>query len=277
LYSRNNFDMISTMIINQQNIIVGDCLLELPKISTVSVDAVVTSPPYNIGIPYRLYDDQKPRDAYMFWMKQVGIEITRVLKPDGSYFLNIGSTNVDPWFEMDVAMTLRDLFVLQNHIIWVKSISIHDDTIGHFKPINSKRFLNKNHESIFHFTLKGDVPLDRLSIGVPYKDKTNITRRGHAQDKRCAGNIWYIPYETAQSKVDKFNHPAGFPVGLPEKCLRLHGKPEGIVLDPFMGTGSTLCAAQKLGWSGIGIDVDQQYADMAVRRLTTSTATSQAT
>jgi site-specific DNA-methyltransferase (adenine-specific) len=149
----------------------------------------------------------------------------------------------------------------------VKSISIQDDTVGHFKPINSKRFLNNNHESIFHFTLDGKVPIDRLAVGVPYKDKTNIARRGHQQDKRCAGNVWYIPYETVQSKTEKFNHPAGFPVALPERCIRLTGHDNGVVLDPFMGTGSTLVAAERCGWQGIGIDVDQQYADTAIQRL----------
>lgn len=190
-----------------------------------------------------------------------------MLKPDGAYFLNIGGTNIDPWLGFDIINLMRDVLVLQNHIIWVKSISIGDDTLGHFKPISSKRFLNNNHESVFHFTLSGQVPIDRLAIGVPFKDKTNITRRKHAQDKRCAGNIWLIPYETVKSKAQKFNHPAGFPVGLPEHCLRMHGRDTGVVLDPFMGTGTTLVAAQRLGWSGIGIDIDCQYADTAIQRL----------
>jgi site-specific DNA-methyltransferase (adenine-specific) len=77
-----------------------------------------------------------------------------------------------------------------------------------------------------------------------------------------------VPYETVQSRSDKFNHPTGFPVALPERCIRLHGHETGVVLDPFMGTGSTLLAARRCGWRGIGIDIDQQYADMAALRLT---------
>jgi site-specific DNA-methyltransferase (adenine-specific) len=247
-------------------IVVEDCFAYLKSMTSRSIDCVVTSPPYNIGINYHTYHDKKPRDAYIRWMRDIGVEIARVLKPDGAYFLNMGSTNIDPWIQFDVAMTLRDVFVLQNHIVWVKSISVKDDTFGHFKPINSARFLNHTHESIFHFTLNGNATIDRLAVGVAFKDKTNIKRRGHAQDKRCDGNVRFMPYDTVQSKTEKFNHPSGFPLALPEFCLRMHGG-TGIVLDPFMGSGTTLLAAQHLGWSGIGIEIDQQYADAAVVRL----------
>lgn len=252
--------------LKQQKIAIQDCLEHLKTIEALSIDCVVTSPPYNIGINYNTYNDKKPRDAYLSWLKDIGKEISRVLKSSGAFFLNIGSTNIDPWIEIDVANALRDIFVLQNHITWVKSISIKDDSFGHFKPISSKRFLNQNHESIFHFTLDGKAPIDRLAIGVPFKDKTNIARRQHAQDKRCNGNVWFIPYETVQSKTEKFNHPAGFPVALVEKCLKMHGG-TGTVLDPFMGAGTTLVAADKLGWQGIGIDIDDFYANKAIERL----------
>ena len=249
------------------SIIIADCLTHMKSMPSQSINAVCTSPPYNIGIPYLTYEDKKPRDAYIQWLCEISIEIARLLKPDGSYFLNLGADNVDPWISMDVIFALRDMFVLQNHIIWVKSISIGDDSVGHFKPISSKRFLNNNHENIFHLTLEGQTPIDRLAIGVPFKDKTNIARRNHAQDKRCAGNVWFLPYETVQSKSQKFNHPAGFPISLPERCIRMTGYDKGVVLDPFMGTGTTLLAADKLGWEGIGIDVDQQDAYTAEQRL----------
>jgi site-specific DNA-methyltransferase (adenine-specific) len=175
--------------IGPHEIIVGDCLTVLPTMPVASIDVVVTSPPYNLGTNYRSYDDYRPRDSYLQWMRDIGGLIRQVLKPSGSFFMNVGSTNVDPWLMYDVANVMRSQFVLQNHIIWVKSISIGQDTVGHFKPISSRRFLNQNHESIFHFTHDGTVPIDRLAIGVPFKDKSNIERRGHAQDKRCAGNL----------------------------------------------------------------------------------------
>jgi len=63
-------------------------------------------------------------------------------------------------------------------------------SVGHFKPINSKRFLNDCHEFVFHFTKSGKAPVDRLAVGVPYADKSNISRWFHTEgkDKRCSGN-----------------------------------------------------------------------------------------
>ena len=250
-----------------QTVVTGDCLVEMGKFEAESVDVIVTSPPYNLGIAYRSYDDTGPRDTYLRWIADVAAGMKRLLKPDGSLFLNMGATNNDPWVLFDVAETMRTFFTLQNHIAWVKSISIGEDTVGHFKPISSYRYLNQNHEAIFHFTRSGEVQIDRLAVGVPYKDKSNIARRGHAQDKRCAGNTWFIPYKTVQSKNDKFNHPAAFPSALAERCLLLHGSDGGVVLDPFLGSGSTLVAAQKLDWEGVGIEIDPVYAKTSIDRL----------
>lgn len=255
-------------VIGQQSVLTGDCLTALSAIPTGSVDVVVTSPPYNIGIAYNSYVDRRPRSEYLAWLSKIGQELDRVMSNGASFFLNVGATGSDPWVAMDVANAFRDVFVLQNHIVWVKSVSIGEDTVGHFKPIASYRYLNNNHEAIFHFTKDGRLPVDRLAIGVPYKDKSNIARWEHAkQDKRCAGNTWFIPYETVRSKAQKFNHPAGFPVGLPERCIKLHGKESPVVLDPFLGSGTTLVAAQRLGATGIGIELDQAYADAAIERL----------
>ena len=149
----------------------------------------------------------------------------------------------------------------------MKSLSIGEDTLGHFKPINSPRYLNHNHEQILHFTEAGDVRLDRLAVGVPFKDKSNVARWGHARDRRCAGDVWFVPYETVRSKAQKFHHPAGFPPALAERCLRLHGAEDALVLDPFLGSGSTLGAAERLGLEGIGVEIDPTYARTAFERI----------
>ena len=200
-----------------------------------------------------------------------------MLRPDGSFFLNVGSVNSDPWISFDVAAAFKEAFILQNHIMWAKSVSIGSDTVGHFKPISSQRYLNHNHESVFHFTKTGNVKIDRLAVGVPFKDKSNIARWGHARDRRCAGNVWFIPYKTVRSKAQKFDHPAGFPVGLPERCIKLHGVKRATILDPFAGTGTTLVAAEHLGCYGIGIEIDRDYAHTAVSRLKSVVATPQRT
>ena len=189
------------------------------------------------------------------------------MKADASFFLNISGSSSAPWLPFELVVRLRPLFVLQNHITWIKSIATKGDAVGHFKPVGGQRFLHHNHEHIFHLTLSGDVKLDRLAIGVPFKDKSNIARRNHAKDLRCRGNTWFIPYDTVQSKAAKFHHPSTFPLALPRWCIRLHGRSNAVVLDPFMGTGTTLVAAELEGASGIGIDVDPSYVAIGQGRL----------
>ena len=249
------------------DILCGDCLEILPGLAAGSVDVVVTSPPYNIGLGYRSYTDNQSDGAYLDWMMRVATEIRRVLRPDGSFFLNISGSPTRPWLPFELIVRLRALFVLQNHITWVKSITVGETSSGHFKPVTSQRFLHQGHEPIFHLTLSGTVKLDRLAIGVPFQDKSNIARRGHKADLRCRGNTWFIPYDTVQSKAQKFHHPGTFPIDLPRWCIRLHGRPNAIVLDPFMGTGTTLVAAQREGARGIGIDLDPAYVAIAEARL----------
>lgn len=153
-----------------------------------SVDVVVTSPPYNLGVGYRRYDDTISREEYLLWTDRWAAEVRRVLSPGGSFFLNVGGKPRDPWVPFDVLGVMRRHFVLQNTIHWIKSIAIQkrdvgdypgitgDVSVGHYKPINSSRFLNDCHEYIFHLTLNGDVELDRLAVGVPYQDASNIGR-----------------------------------------------------------------------------------------------------
>ncbi|WP_415281272.1 DNA-methyltransferase [Candidatus Nitrososphaera sp. FF02] len=255
-----------------------DCIAGLDGLPAKSVDAVVTSPPYNIGIGYNSYSDAMPRESYLEWMERVGVSVKRALADDGSFFLNIGNRPKDQWVAWDVASVMRRHFVLQNAIAWVKSIAIPkedagnypniagDIAVGHFKPVVSKRFLNDCYEYIFHFTKAGDAQLDKLAVGIPYQDKTNIGRwKGAKQDRRDRGNTWFIPYETIQNKEDR-PHPATFPVKLPEMCIKMHGHAK-LVADPFTGIGSTALATKKLGVSFVGFEIDRQYLDEAIARL----------
>ena len=168
------------------------------------------------------------------------------------------------------------LFVLQNTFHWVKSITVETregDSIsaGHFKPINSKRFVNDCHEYVFHLTKNGKVPVDRKAAGVPYVDKSNIDRWGHSEgeDLRCRGNTWFIPYDTIRSRDEQRPHPATFPVALATRCIQLHGKgPETRMLDPFLGIGSSAKAAQESGIQTFtGIELDEGYLGVAEERL----------
>jgi site-specific DNA-methyltransferase (adenine-specific) len=256
-------------VVEDQTIIGGDCLDVLAsRFAHDEFDVVVTSPPYNLKLSYNVYDDTKSERDYLEWLMSVAEQIHRVLKADGSFFLNISGSNSQPWLPFELVVKLRGLgFCLQNHITWIKSISTNLVSTGHFKPISGKRFMHHNHEHIFHLTKTNKVELDRLSIGIPFQDKSNIARRGHERDLRCRGNTWFIPYSTVKSKAQKFNHPGTFPVELPLWCIYLHGKTSPRVLDPFMGTGTTLVAARMALASGTGIDIDPAYVDTACERV----------
>jgi site-specific DNA-methyltransferase (adenine-specific) len=248
----------------------GDCIDVLGSLPPASIDVVVTSPPYNLGIRYRSYDDAMPREQYLAWTGHWVDRIARALAPEGSFFLNVGAKPTNPWTALDVAQAVRPHLQLQNTIHWIKSIAIDRENlaVGHYKPINSKRFVHDCHEFVFHFTPGGETPLDRQAIGVQYQDKSNVTRwRQAADDVRCRGNTWFIPYETIQSRDKDRPHPATFPPKLPEMCLRLHGLSRlNVVVDPFLGLGSTAVACAQLGISFVGIELDKAYLEEAIER-----------
>ena len=245
-----------------------------------SVDVVVTSPPYNLGISYRSYDDTVPRTEYLDWIATWGEAVHRVLARDGSLFLNIAGKPSDPCGPFDVLSRLRERFVLQNTIHWIKSIAIDAEVvgtnssvtenvaIGHYKPINSQRYVNDCHEYIFHLTKFGDVELDRRAIGVEYQDKSNVTRWAAARhDRRCRGNTWFVPYRTIKSRDRDRPHPATFPVRIPMMCARLHGiERVERVMDPFLGLGHSALACKALGVRFVGFETDEGYFAEA-RRL----------
>ncbi len=213
-----------------------------------SVDLVITSPPY------------KDEDGYSDDMiRLLTSELNRVMKNDSLAFINFGHLSglKDRPFNMVKLLQQQTpygqlLFV--DTIIWVKS-SIY--TGGHYTPINSPYMLNNMFEYIFQFS-KGNAKIDKLSIGVPYKDKSNIARYGK-QDIRCAGNVWYVTYPTVQSKKQK-PHKDMFPEEIPKKCIKLAGIKEGsLVLDPFMGSGTTGRVAEKMGMESVGYELNQKY------------------
>ena len=239
------------------NYLVGDCLELLTAMEEKSVEVTVTSPPYNIGIQYGKYKDVKPEEEYLDWLDKIFLQLWRVTKDEGHFFLQVGGNSKDP--DKPNRILKRALsrgWTLQNQIIWVKSIAIGEVTQGHFKPVNSKRYLNNLYEFVYHLTKDGDRDLDRLSLGVPYMDKTNIDRlEGVKRDLRCRGNLWFLPYKTVASAKA---HPAAFPVEIPKWCIELSGM-KGLVLDPFAGSGTTLVAADALGNPSVGMDIDENY------------------
>lgn len=246
-----------------------------------SVDVCVTSPQYNLGIKYRSTSDRKKETDYLDFTRKWLTEVKRVLKPNGSLFLNLGGCPRLPLLPYKALLVAADVFVLQNTIHWVKSISVETRdgetlSVGHFKPVNSGRFLNDCHEFVFHLTKTGNVGINRLALGVPYADKSNVKRWGEKgrADRRCRGNLWFIPYKTIQSRGKQRPHPATFPSELAEYAIKLHDPnhedrafPPYTVLDPFVGIGSSAIGAKRMGVEKfIGIDIDESYLEETKRR-----------
>jgi len=253
-----------------------DCLEGMAAIADATIDLVVTSPPYNLGIAYSRYSDRQDREGYLAWCQQWAAQVRRILKPEGSFFLNLGASPSNPLLPHELVLRLRDLFVLQNTIHWIKAITIEDDkgepiSRGHFKPISSPRYLNDCHEYVFHLTPHGKTAIDRLALGVPYADKSNIARWGHTggSDRRCRGNTWFIPYQTIQRRDKERPHPATFPVELAANCIRLHGLLDDLAMvDPFLGLGNSALAARACGVAKfIGFEIDEEYLAETKRRL----------
>jgi len=260
---------------------VCDCIDGMKKLPPDSIDIVVTSPPYNLGIKYRNYEDRKSREEYLRWSCEWAREVKRVLAEKGSFFLNLGACPSNPLIphEMLVALKQDDVgFHLQNTFHWIKSITIQTKegeqiSTGHFKPLQSPRFVTDCHEYIFHLTRHGDTPLDRLGLGVPYSDKSNIKRWAHTngQDRRCRGNNWFIPYKTIVSRSKERPHPATFPVELAVNCIKVHGcRSDLAMLDPFLGIGHSALAAKQCGIGRfIGFDIESEYVNVARQAVET--------
>ena len=211
------------------------------------VDLIITSPPYKEqdGFSYELIID-------------VAKECYRVLKDNSLCYINFGHLAGNKLRPFHVASLFEGVgFTLIDTITWVKN---------HYTPLQGDKRVNNLTEFIFMFAKGNDYHLDRLSIGIPYKDKSNVGRYSD-KDLKCAGNCWHIPYETIQNKSQKL-HKDRFPVGLPMNCIKLSNLKEGdTVLDPFGGSMTTGIACKKLGMNFFGFELDKDIFEIGKRRL----------
>jgi len=224
------------------------------------VDVIVTSPPY------------KEKDGYSYsLMKKLAQLASMALKPGGRMFLNFGQLREDfirPYEALSAMKIYGDDLEIGQTIAWIKSIAINDDQKGHFQPINSTRLLNYCWEPIFTLYKPPEPTFDRLSVGVPYADKSNLKRgtRGKNGDLHCAGDVWFIPYKTT-GKNKKKQHRHEYPEELVERCLKVSGVgADATVLDPFCGSGTVAVVAKKLGMNAIVIDRDPEALGTAQSR-----------
>ncbi len=243
----------------------ADLLVPFEGIPANSVDLVFTSPPY------------KKRDGYTdALMRALGALALRVLKPTGRLMVNFAQLSEDFTRLFNVPPLIRNGSVTDERAcleqaqtyIWSKTIAIGETTHGHLQPINSTQILAYCWEAIFTFTKERPADLDRLAVGVPFMDKSNLTRgnRGKNGDIRDAGDLWFVPYET-KGKTKKKAHPYEFPAKLVQRAIRVSGlEPGSVVMDCFAGSGQTAVVAKQEGHNAWLIDLNGDRLEEARQR-----------
>ncbi|MFX0114595.1 MAG: DNA-methyltransferase [Candidatus Hodarchaeota archaeon] len=227
---------------------------DMSELDDCSFDVIVTSPPYNIGKNYSsehgCYNDKLPHSEYLDFLQRVFSECLRVLRDDGVFFLNIGDSARDQGKSEDVVRSAVDVgFQRLQTVIWIKSIFGK----GHYTPSGGSRRLNSLWEFIFLLVKGKKYRFDPKAIGIPYADKSNIGRYSDV-DLRDPGDLFFAPYVKTTGQTIKKGHEAPFPVGLAWNMIKLVPGTRR-VLDPFVGTGSTLAAARYLGIEGVGYEI----------------------
>lgn len=248
----------------------GNCIELLKKLPDESVDLVVTSPPYCIGKAYE--DPHDDIETFKKQHKDIFNELYRVVKTGGSICWQIGYHISDKcvipldYIVYDIFTSLSKHYehplILRNRIIW---------TFGH--GLNSSTRFSGRHETILWFT-KGQQTifnLDAVRIPQKYPGKRSYKgpNKGNLSGNPLGKNpsdIWDIPNVKA-NHIEKTGHPCQFPVAIPQRLIKALTPPNGLVLDPFMGSGTTGVAAIIEGRRFAGSEIVDSYYQISVNRL----------
>ncbi|MAT49022.1 MAG: SAM-dependent methyltransferase [Euryarchaeota archaeon] len=222
------------------------------------VHLMITSPPYNAC---KEYDEDLSLNEYLGLLKDVFEETYRVLVPGGRAAINIANLGRKPYIPLStyINQIMKEIgFLMRGEIIWDKSASAGSSCAwGSFKSA-SNPCLRDIHEYILIFS-KGDYKLPRLKIEKEERCDTIESKEFVEFTK----SIWRFPTVSAK----RVGHPAPFPVELPRRLIELYSFNGDIVMDPFMGSGSTCIAALDTNRRYLGIDIDQEYCELALNRI----------
>ena len=241
-----------------------DVLDSLRKIKSESVQLIVTSPPYNIG---KEYETKTKYSDYFEWQAEVISECFRVLKPGGSICWQVGNGidkgEVIPLDAVFYSMFKKYDLKLRNRIIW---------TFGH--GLHAKNRFSGRHESILWFTKGSDYTfnLDAVRVPVKYPNKKHFKgpKIGQLSSNplgKNPGDVWDITNVKAMHP-EKTEHPCQFPVALVERLILSLTDTQDLVLDPFVGSGTTLVAAALHGRKSLGIEIQEKYVQICIERIT---------
>jgi adenine-specific DNA-methyltransferase len=244
-------------------IVNSDCLELLRSLPDESVDLVVSSPPYNIG---KEYEAKRELEHYLDDQRAVLQECHRVLKPTASIFWQVGSfSHKGTLVPLDVKFfpILEDLGMLpRNRIVWVRQHGLHA----------TKKFSGR-HETILWFTKGDEFFFDLDAVRVPQKWQNKKSHRGDNKGElscnpegKNPGDVWVFQ-NVKHNHEEQTIHPAQFPEGLIARIVLATTPKGGVVLDPYMGTGTTAVVARDHGRHYLGAELNGDYHAVALRRL----------
>lgn len=239
----------------------GDCRELIKDIPDNSIKMVVTSPPYNIKKSYGKYNDNVSIQEWEHLIFDITKEIYRVLTPDGSFFLNVSPVPIGKDKEILPLQCIcynifkQNNFYLRNMITW---------TFNNMQ--NCINRLSGRYENILWGVKDLNNYIFNLDeIRIPY-----ITQN----DKRLTGNgrnptdVWYFDRVNNMTKQKlKLSHPTVYPLEMIERIIKMSTFENDTILDPFLGSGTTLLAAKNLNRNGIGFEIDKKYETEIKQRL----------
>lgn len=240
----------------------GDAIELLKQLPDESAQLIVTSPPYNLG---KEYEEKVAIELYLKWQEEIIKECVRVLSPKGSICWEVGNFVDDEIIPLDIVfypIFKKYGLHLRNRIIWTFGHGLHA----------SKRFSGR-YESILWFTKNQDYYFNLDPVRVPQKYPNKKHYKG-AKIGQLSGNplgknpsdVWEIP-NVKSNHPEKTEHPCQFPIELVERLVLSMTKEGDLVVDPFIGVGSTAIASVRNGRRSAGADTMKKYVDIAKERL----------
>jgi site-specific DNA-methyltransferase (adenine-specific)/site-specific DNA-methyltransferase (cytosine-N4-specific) len=261
------------------DLLLGDCKEELKKIPDNSVDLIVTSPPY-ADQRKSTYGGIHPSE-YVDWFLPISKELLRVLKPSGTFILNIKEKVLDgerSTYVMELIIAMRKQgWLWTEEFIWHKKNSYPGKWPNRFRD-SWERLLQFNKDKHFHmYQEKVMVPMgDWAKTRLKKLSETDKLRDNSKVGSGFGKNISnWVDREMAfptnvlhlATECNNKNHSAAFPEELPEWFIKLFTKENDLVLDPFMGSGTTLIVARRMKRNSIGIEIMPEYYYMVENTL----------
>ena len=214
---------------------------------------MITSPPYNVS---KVYDDDLTLKEYLKLLENSFTETYRVLINGGRACINVANLGRKPYIPLSdyISKMMLDIgFNMRGEIIWNKAASSSPSTAWGSWLSAANPILRDVHEYILVFS-KGDYKREK-------GNKENTISK--EQFMEWTKSIWTMNAESAR----RIGHPAPFPEELPNRLIQLYSFTNDIILDPFMGSGTTAVSALKAGRKYVGYDISQDYIDLANRRI----------